>query len=296
MTGRHLWGSFPKILLGSILSQDVKKMSENIQEKSTLVTPVKERRDRVFFKVKALKLKAFLTLQKTQSNEAKMVFDVAGISCSSVDPCHVSMISTELRSKGIEAYTFLSGSEKLELGIDVDKFLGILKTVKKEDTVTFDYDTDKELTKIFVTVGAFVHTVGIIDASSMPDPKQPHLELPACFVIETNLFYEFIKKAGDVSDNLGITTETEKLTLFAKGETDEVNLVKLRGQLPILESNSNHTSLFSVDYLLNIMVNLKKMFKYVEVRIGSDNPVQLKCSDENGETVTVLIAPRIESE
>jgi hypothetical protein len=271
-------------------------MDEIAQEKSTLVTPVKEYRERVFFKVNALKLKNFLFLQKTQCNEIKMVFDVNGITWKSVDPAHVSMINTELRSKGIEAYTFLSGSEKLELGIDIDKFLSILKTVKKDDTVTFDYDTDKELNKIFVTVGAFIHTVGTMDTEGMPDPKMPHLELPACFIIETSLFYDFIKKAGDVSDHLGITTETEKLTLFAKGDTDEVNLVKSREQLTLLVSNSKHTSLFSVDYLLNIISNLKKMFKDIEVRIGSDNPVQLRCYDSNGATVTVLIAPRLESE
>ena len=271
-------------------------MDEIAQEKSTLVTPVKEYRERIFFKVNALKIKAFLMLQKTQCNEVKMVFDVDGITWKSVDPCHVSMISSEINSKGIEAYTFLSGSDKLELGIDIDKFLGILKTVKKDDTVTFDYDTDKGLNKIFVTVGAFVHTVGTIDASRMPDPKMPHLELPACFIIETSLFYDFIKKAGAVSDHLGITTETEKLTLFAKGDTDEVNLVKSRGEIRLLSSSGKYTSLFSVDYLLNIVGNLKKMFKKVEVRIGSDNPVQLRCYDENGSTVTVLIAPRIESE
>lgn len=271
-------------------------MDEIKQESSTQVTTKKEYRERVFFKINALKLKSFLTLQKTQGNEAKMVFAVDGISYKSVDPAHVSMISTELRSKGIEAYTFLSGSDKLELGIDIDKFLSILKTVKKDDTVTFDYDTDKELNKIFVTVGAFIHTVGILETEGMPDPKIPYLELPACFIIETSLFYDFIKKAGDVSDHLGITTETDKLTLFAKGDTDEVNLVKSREQLTLLESNSKHTSLFSVDYLLNIVSNLKKMFKDVEVRIGSDNPVQLRCYDSNGATVTVLLAPRIESE
>lgn len=271
-------------------------MSEKTEARSTQVTTVKEYRERVFFKVNALMFKAFLTLQATMTTEIKMVFDVNGISWKSVDPAHVCMITTEIKNKGIEAYTFLSNHDKLELGIDIEKILSILKSVKKDDTVTFDYDTDKEIQKIYITVGAFVHTVGTMETEAMPDHKMPHLDLPACFIIDNSLFYDFIKKAGHVSDHLGITTETEKLTMFAKGDTDEVNLVKSREELTLLESNSKHTSLFSVDYLLSVISNLKKLFKNIEVRIGSDNPVQLKCSDEYGKSVIVLIAPRIESE
>jgi hypothetical protein len=271
-------------------------MSETKQESKKLVTTEKEYRAKVFFKMNALNLKECLKLQGTLTNEVKIVFDALKVTWQSVDPAHVCMMRQEHLNKGIEAYSFSSSEQSIVLGIDIEKLLNILKTVKKNDVVTFDYDADKEYQKIFITVRGIVYTVGTIDPEGMLENKMPVLELPACFIIGTELFYEFIKQAGNVSDHFSITTDKEKLTLFAEGDTDKMNMVLEHGKLELLSSPGTFRSLYSIDYMSNVITGLKKLFDRVEIRIANDNVVQLKCFDSNGVTVTVLLAPRIESE
>jgi len=84
--------------------------------------------------------------------------------------------------------------------------------------------------------------------------------------------------------------------LSAIGDSDNLNVTIDKNNFYELYCNrlNSYRSLFSIDYLLATVKQLKPIFDKLELNLGSDNP--LKIIGNNGYKAEILLAPRIESE
>ncbi|MBA7698222.1 hypothetical protein ES703_106898 [subsurface metagenome] len=240
--------------------------------------------------VKAEVLKGINDVISPLVNEAKFNITSKGISIRVVDPAHVAMASVEVKDEAFEEYK----ADEIELGIDIDKLGDILKLAGSDDTVSLEYDGHDN--RLVVRIGNLVRRMGLIDTAGMPDSKLPNLDLPAKTVIKAGELSKGIRASEMVSDHLALTVDKDTFELHAEGDVDTVNLKLPKDMLIELNSPEKYKSLFSIDYVSN-MIKPVKSEDPITILIGNDNPmrVDFDFADKKGH-VTYLLAPRIESE
>ncbi|MCX6664456.1 MAG: proliferating cell nuclear antigen (pcna) [Euryarchaeota archaeon] len=241
-------------------------------------------------KVKSDVLKGIIDVTSPLVNEAKFNVTSKGISLRAVDPAHVAMVDLEIKSKAFEEYK----ADEMELGIDLDKFSGIMRLANSGDMISLEYDEDAN--RLIIKIGNLVRKMGLIDTAGMPDSKAPNLTLPAKIIIKASELSQGVRASEAVSDHLTLSVDKDTFELFAEGDTDTVHLKLPKDMLVELTTQGKHKSLFSIDYFSN-MIKSVKGDDPITISMGTDNPIKVDFdfADKKGH-VSYLLAPRIESD
>ena len=241
-------------------------------------------------KAKSGILKDLIDVTSPLVNEVKFNVSEKGINLRAVDPAHVAMVDLTIEKDAFEEFN----AEEIELGVDMDKFAGIMRLASSGDMVSLTYD--EKANRLVIQIGNLVRKMALIDTAGMPDPKMPSLELPGKVVLKASELIQGVRASEAISDHLTLTMNKDSFELFAEGDTDTVNLSLSKDMLEGLKSNGNCKSLFSIDYLSN-MIKPVKSNEPLTIHLGNDNPtrVEFAIANQKGH-VTYLLAPRIESE
>ena len=240
-------------------------------------------------RVKAEVLKTVIDAISTLVDEAKFHVTSDGISLKAVDPAHVAMVDLLLKKAAFDEFK----AEKMELGIDLDKFKEVLKLASSDDEVVMDYDGENH--RLVLKIGNIVRRMSLVDTQGMADPKVPKLDLPCQVTIAASELEKGIKASEAVSDHVALIADKDHFELLAEGDTDAVNLRLDRSMLAELKTNERVKSLFSLDYFTN-MVKAAKGSQGVHLNLGTDYPVRLEFDIAGGNGhIAYLLAPRIES-
>jgi len=253
----------------------------------------KEEKEKPTFrsKMKASILKGVTEIISPLVNEAKFSITPKGISINAVDPAHVGLVHVDVPNDSFEEYY----ADELDLGVDVSKLSGALKLAGADDTISLEYDEHKN--KLVLIIGNLVRKMGLIDVKGMSDPKIPKLDLPAKVVLVAEELNKAVRASEMVSDHIVLTVDKDKFVFFAEGDSvDTVDLTLQKDLLIGLQSKDKYRSLYSIDYLSN-MIKPAKAEDQITLLLGNDNPlrVEFDFADKKGHVVYVL-APRIESE
>ncbi len=243
-------------------------------------------------KVKSEVLKGIIDVTSPLVNEVKFNVNKDGITLRAVDPAHVAMVDLTVGKDAFD--TFDTKEKEIEMGIDMDKFAGIMRLAGSGDDVAIKLD-DKA-NKLIISIGNLVRKMALIDTAGMPDPKMPTLDLPGKVVVKASELTQGVKASEAVSDHLALTMNAKAFELFAEGDTDTVNLTLPKDMVEELTANGSFKSLFSIDYFSN-MIKPVKANDAVTIFLGNDNPARVEFDIANTKGhVTYLLAPRIESE
>jgi proliferating cell nuclear antigen len=243
------------------------------------------------FEVKG-KVDVFRRMVETVSvivSEVKLSANEGELSIKAVDPAHVAMIDLQIKP---EAYSKYSASE-MEIGIDLDKLNDIIKLARGNDEIEAVYDEDSN--RLIVSIGNLVRKMSLLDTTGMPDPKIPTLQFPAKVELISEDLLMGIRAAESVSDYVAFVTESDSFELNA-GTQEQMNQRFTKEQLLSIDCKEKVKSLFSLDYMLN-MIKAVKAGEKLTLHTGNDYPVRMEFDifDSKGK-VTYLLAPRIENE
>ncbi len=241
-------------------------------------------------KVKASVLKSIIEAAAPLVDEIKLRVTPEGVSVRTVDPAHVAMVDISLGAKAFQEYK----ATDLELGIDLDKLKEILALGTGDEVINLEFKEDQN--RLVLSMGNLVRRMSLIDASGMPDPKVPNLNLPNKVRIKTSELLQGIKASKSISDHLALVADDASFEVIAEGDTDTVNLKLTKNQLVELKATERTKSLFSLDYFSNL-VKAADGASDVTLNLGSDYPVRVEfdIAETHGH-VTYLLAPRIENE
>ena len=224
-------------------------------------------------------------------NESIFSFKKKSIKYVGVDPAHVALYTFKIPSKAMNEYKIKKESD---VGIDVEKLASILKRRKKIKNIVLD--KHMEHNSLYVSWktnrGLFKRICPLVDTAGIADPKIPNLNLLVNFDITTKELLEFLKEVGEISDHFSITTSKAGIMFEAIADEDII-----RYGIP-----SNGTkyelcrSLFSSDYFTNAIKSMNLFSTDVNLKIGNDNPIEIRGKNKDGVEMMVLLAPRIESE
>jgi proliferating cell nuclear antigen len=227
----------------------------------------------------------------TLVDEAKFRLTKDGISARAVDPANVAMVAFDLNAKAFDTFDATDG----EIGIDLVRFMDILGMASKGDKL--ELNLNEETRKLEIRTGGLAYTLSLLDPSSIrKEPKVPSLDLPAKIVVNGTELRRAVKAAEKVSDHMALGVVGKTFYVEAEGDLDKVRLDIPETSLVSITATSNVRSLFSLDYLNDIVKSLGKA-EQVSIDLGTDYPVKFTFSIAGGNgTVVYLLAPRIESE
>jgi len=233
-------------------------------------------------------LKEIVNICGTIVTDLKIKITKDKLSMTAVDAAHVAMITIDIKKEAFEEYH----ATDFDIAIDLTKMADVLKLASGNDDVRMYFDEDSN--RLVFVIDNLTRKMALVDTEGLPDPKIPNLELPGKVIIPTSELAKALKASASLTDHISITVDKEKLTLFAEGDVDTVDLVLLKEDLLDLEADEKYRSIYSIDYLSYI---LKGKASEILFRLGTDNPLkaEYQFADGNGE-VMFLIAPRIESE
>lgn len=241
-------------------------------------------------KITAETLKKMIDIVSPLVNEVKLNIAPTGISLRAVDPAHVAMVDLEVKASAFEEYR----ADEIEIGLDLDKLASVMKLAGSNDVVSLELD--EVANKLIVRIGNLVRKIGLIDTTGMTEPKVPSLNLPAKITLKASELQQGVKASEAISDHVALSATQDAFELFAEGDTDTVNMKLPKDLLIGLNAPGKCRSLFSIDYLSN-MIKPVKGEEPLTIYLGNDNPVKLEFefADKNARA-TYLLAPRIESE
>jgi proliferating cell nuclear antigen len=227
----------------------------------------------------------------TLVDEAKFRIGKDGITARAVDPANVAMVAFDLNAKAFDPYEATEG----EIGIDLTRFMDILGMASRDERL--ELSLNEETRKLEIRTGGLAYTLSLLDPSSIrKEPKVPNLELPAKIVLNGAELRRAVKAAEKVSDHMALGVAGKTFYVEAEGDLDKVRLEIPESSLVSLKSTSNVRSLFSLDYLNDIVKTMGKA-EQVSIDLGTDYPVKFTFTIAGGNgTVMYLLAPRIESE
>ena len=229
--------------------------------------------------------------------EFAMDISVENIRIRLVDPAHVELLVLDLHP-GL--FTVFTVNEPVRIGWDLDKLKDALKYLDGNDvfslTVLDELYCDVAASFEF---GVYRKHVRLIDVAGMPDPKIPYLDMKRVVQVDPRGLRTAVKKMT-VSDHLSLESRGVSLIVGCKGDEDNEE-IRLEVLNPLGRRGKRYRSLFSLDYITGIVESVPKSMSELTMRLGTDNPVELKYVEKDREDHPVmealyLLAPRIESE
>ena len=272
---------------GKDVSKEIKKLRGEILKGKT--KPIKKE-EWVHIKTKMRLFKKMHDALSPLVSECKLNFSPKNLNVRSVDPAHVAMVDVTIPKSSFEEYRC---NEYREIGFDLDKLHGLLRSWKKEATIDFiDKGEGVRFCGIYEdALGKFNRSFKTMDPAGMPDPKMPNLDLPLKFNANPKGVLKFLDQAEQVSDHIAISGDKEGIRFYAESDIDSVDFYP--ESLDIFDVEGSYKSLFSIDYFTNA-VKPMKIFKTINFQMGTDNPIRITGKDDI--EIMILLAPRIESE
>jgi len=257
-------------------------------------------------KIKAEMLNEVMKIIGAIVEEVKIGISPEGIVIRAVDPAHVAMVDINLTSKAFNEFNATSGN----IGISVSKIQEILKLADSNSVIGIKHNESKN--RLIISVGNIQRNMGLLDITSMNDPKIPKVNLPAKIEIKTEELMQGIRASESITDHITLIANPEYFELLADGEMDSVSLKLTKDMIGSgnLNVKEEVRSDFSLDYLASFLKATST--GSLSIGLGINHPIQINFDIDKEETqkdelgkspkietvgrVLYLLAPRIEND
>ena len=223
-------------------------------------------------------------------DEANFTLTKDGLQIKTVDNALVCLLDYNIQLNNVEM-----NKEKIDFIVDIKLLTKILKLLSSYNSIKLKLDKNS----LWISNKNTKFRIPLLDDTTHEIPDTSKFEWKTNFIISSDEFKDFIKKAELIGDAIGFEIKDGKLILSCENETMKVETQKEIG----LKENVKKV-LFPIDYLKKI--KLKNEYR---IWIKKDYPMKLEALDitydyskSNPKKIlknrwfTMLLAPRIESE
>lgn len=251
------------------------------------------------FSVEAGPLNSLIDGVHALVDEARFRFTEDGLRVTAVDAANIAMTDLHLERTAFKTYPDpeeLSGT--VVVGVDLSRLSDITGMADAAQILRFEIDPDSGTFDAFVD--DFEYTSGLLDAASIRhEPDLPDLDLPVVAMFEAGDLKRGLKAADLVDDQVEILTRSGsgELLVVADGDTDEVELRLRPGEEldePIPDE-ATARSVFSLDYLKNVMTGIPSSNNDLTVEVGDEFPLVVRFGESSASALHGVynVAPRV---
>lgn len=231
------------------------------------------------------KLKNFLTVVCSLTEEVRFNMTTEGIDVKIVDSAHVMMGVVKIAKDEFETYI----PKTKTIGISVMKIAEFIKIGKSGDIVGLTYDEDAK--KLRIQIGNIKRSLRVLSLRSLKDPKIPTFTLGNSFIIQTEDVARTLKASEPVTAALAFQVNDDGFYIRGHNESDDIDAVFSKDLLMAFEIVAPGESVFSLEYL-NVLFKTCPADR-VLLRLDQSQPLQAEYKG-GGLTFNGFIAPRID--
>ena len=248
-------------------------------------------------------LKNIFKALQSISDEVTFKVTLDKFECKTMDPSRVAMMTLTLNKEGCTEFDAreLNGLD-LTFALNVENFLNrALKNVNKDEDIRLElYKTKAEAKLKTILKQRFTRNfeVFLLDSSTeeLPDPK---LDLTHRSKLVVDALVTLFKDVESTSDHVRITGTPDTLRFDCAGDLDKFDVTLERGNdaLLSLESRVDQAkSTYSVSYLNEFLKVLKPLCGFITFSFASDMPLRIDCELIKYGTLSIFLAPRIDTD
>jgi len=228
-------------------------------------------------------------------DEATFLVGPDGIRLRAMDPSRVAMVDWEMQKTSFDEYE-ADGESKV--CINLSEFKKILKRAGKDDTIELSLGEEGNQLQVKIR-GRYTRTftLPMLEASEEEVPE-PKLAFNAKVTLTADDFYETLKDAELVSDNVRIEADEDGLIMNAKGDVSGTRIEMKKGSdaLISMEVKEPSKATFSLSYLTDIVKVASDTSDIVTLEFSTDMPLRLDFRQRYDGKLVYLLAPRVEVE
>ncbi|MEM1990648.1 MAG: proliferating cell nuclear antigen (pcna) [Candidatus Bathyarchaeia archaeon] len=239
--------------------------------------------------------KSVLSAISTIVDEATFTVDPEGIKLRAMDPSRVAMVDFEMRKTSFDEY---EATEEFKVCVNLSELLKLLRRAGKDDVIELSLDENSGQFLVSMK-GRYTRTFTLptLEAGEEEVPE-PKIAFNAKVTLTADDFYETLKDAELVSDNVRIETDGDNLIMNAKGDVAGAKIEVKKGSdaLISLEAKEPSKATFSLSYLTDIVKVASETSDIVTLEFSTDMSIRLDFRQRYDGKLVYLLAPRIEVE
>lgn len=227
-------------------------------------------------------------------DEATFILGPDGIKLRAMDPSRVAMVDWEMQKTSFDEYE-ADGVSKV--CINLNEFKKVLKRASKDDVIEISMEEGNQLQIKIRGRYTRTFTLPILETSEEEIPE-PKLTFNAKVTLAADDFYDTLKDAELVSDNVRIEADEEGLVMNAKGDVAGTRIEMKKGSdaLISIEVKEPSKATFSLSYLTDIVKAASDTSDIVTLEFSTDMPLRLDFRQRYDGKLVYLLAPRVEVE
>jgi len=215
-------------------------------------------------------------------DDVNIVFDEDGVSISSMDSSHVSLIAVKFASEYFQEYTIKATTA---IGIKVSNLVKVLKCIEGEN-ILFECSDDE----FFVMSSNDKYALKTIDLDS-EEMDIPDLEVDVEITADSSVLQKYIKNIASFGDVIEFKTVDNELTMRTSGD---IGTAEMRVDQPIKITGKLSAS-FASRYLVTF-TRAANISKKTIVKISNEYPIIFEYEFANNSFIKFYLAPKITDE
>ncbi len=227
-------------------------------------------------------------------DEANFEISPKGMTLRAMDPSRIAMVDFELPKSAFSAYEC---DEEGHLGINLDEMDKIVKRAGAGNSLELALDREKNQLQITLqgrTKRSF--KISLIDLGA-DRPPTLNVDFGINIKITADTLKEIIQDANVISDFIQIDAQPDNLTISARGDTGNLEVMIGKSEEALLEYTVKEPakSLYALEYL-NDMMKAVAASDTVQLEFGKGTPIKLVFAVSSGGHITYFLAPRVEDD
>ncbi|MEM1515811.1 MAG: proliferating cell nuclear antigen (pcna) [Candidatus Bathyarchaeia archaeon] len=250
------------------------------------------------FKARISDAKTFKSVMdaiSTVVDEATFIVGPGGIRLRAMDPSRVAMVDWEMQKTSFDEY---EADGELKICINLSEFKKVLKRAGKDDIIELSLGEEGNQLQVKIR-GRYTRTftLPILEAGE-EEVLEPNLTFNVKVTLTADDFYDTLRDAELVSDNIRLEANEEGLTMNAKGDVAGTRIEMKKGSDALLsvEVKEPSKATFSLSYLTDIVKAASDTSDIVTLEFSTDMPLRLDFRQRYDGKLIYLLAPRVEVE
>jgi proliferating cell nuclear antigen len=274
-----------------ILPQETQETSPNTTE----TKPV-ERKELHGYMVlpDAMQVKNLFKTLSVLVDEATFKLTPQGLTLRAMDPSRVAMIDLAILRENCEEHLC---AEEMKFCFSIERYLQkTLKNISKKDAIRIDIQTglvEKINTRLFGKLSR-QFSMPLLEGSDedVPTPKINFMYSAKLVLENVNTLFK------DLDDHVRIIGTQDGLTFEQIGDIENFTSTLKKGDDTVLdiEAKEDAKATYSVSYLKEILKALSSLTDIIELSYSTDMPIRITAKPEHLGTVSIFVAPRIETD
>lgn len=236
--------------------------------------------------------KAIINAISDLVEEAMFICNIDGITFRGMDSSHIAILDVTFP---LSSFDHLESKTSF-FGLRVDDFKKILNTIPNDDILEIQIN-DPNMMKVSIYGSLNMeYNIKLLERKEV-NTSIPKIDYTSKMSLDTGTLIRILSNIQQISEYVIIHCQNDRVEFSGKGDAGDakINLEKGNPDLEKLESSSDTRSVYSLQYMAQIIRDIGRASKRVNMECSTHNPIHMMFEMPSMTRVEYYLAPRIEN-